>query len=94
MKHNGKVLDLVELPRLVAIDRLLSRKQGATVEQLAKILGVCHKTIRRDLDVLRRLYGARRLEVITGQHGRKTYRIDESKRIFSPWVSGRVKYLQ
>lgn len=94
MKHNGKSLEFVELPRIVEIDRMLSRSTGATVEQLAKHFGVNAKTIRRDLDVLRRIYGSRRLQVENGPHGRKTYHVDPEKRIFAPWVPARVKHLK
>ncbi len=94
MRINGNNLGEVDLPRMVAMERLLCRPGGATIEQLAKSLDVNPKTIRRDMDVLRRLYGARRLEVTTGQHGRKTYHVEPGERIFAPWVSSRVKCLK
>ena len=92
VRHNGNNLGEVDLPRTVEIDRLLTRQHGVTVEQLATMLNVSTKTIRRDLDTMHRLYG-RRLIVDVGQHGRKTYRIDAENRIFARWVAGRVNLL-
>src|SRR5689334_4990843 len=53
-----------------------ARRLGVTVRDLARELGVADKTIRRDLDFLRRKGVP--LEERTGDHGRKTWRLGEA----------------
>jgi predicted DNA-binding transcriptional regulator YafY len=53
-----------------------TRRLGVTVRELARELGVADKTIRRDLDFLRRMGVP--LDERTGDYGRKTWRLGES----------------
>jgi predicted DNA-binding transcriptional regulator YafY len=57
--------------------RILSaRRHGVTVEEAAAELSVHQKTIRRDLQTLRQV--GFRLEETRAQHGRKSWRLDDS----------------
>jgi predicted DNA-binding transcriptional regulator YafY len=53
-----------------------ARRFGGTVRELARELGVAEKTIRRDLDFLRRMGVP--LEEQTGDRGRKTWRLGDA----------------
>src|SRR6516225_9819348 len=53
-----------------------ARRLGSTVRELARELGVAEKTIRRDLEFLRRM--AVPLEERTGDYGRKTSKLGEA----------------
>lgn len=41
--------------RLIHLDEILAREDGVTVSELARRLGVCRRTIYRDLRSLQRL---------------------------------------
>jgi len=85
-------MEMVDLPRLVEIDRLLSHAKGVTVAELAERFGVSTKTIYRDLELCKLLYG-RRLSFSEERHNRRRYRIDADNRMFAPWVQARTKLL-
>jgi predicted DNA-binding transcriptional regulator YafY len=53
-----------------------TRRLGVAVRELARELGVADRTIRRDLDFLRRMGVP--LEERTGDHGRKTWRLGDA----------------
>ena len=53
-----------------------ARRLGITVREMAREMGVTEKTIRRDLDFLRRMGVP--LEERTGDCGRKTWRLGEA----------------
>jgi len=93
MKRQGKRLEIVDLPRLCEIDRLLSLKSGATVTELAARLAVSSKTVYRDLALCRVVYGNRLIEIHEA-HNRKRYRIEPDNRMFATWVSERAKRLK
>ena len=91
-RHNGKNLEFVCLPRLVLIDHRLARPNGATVSELAAKCNCCEKTVRRDLEILRRLYGSR-LQVAVEDFNRKRYKVAPSYQVFAAWVADEVKAL-
>lgn len=69
--------DLTPAQRFLSLLRILSsRRLGCTLQELAGEMGVSVKTIRRDLNVLRR--EGLKLEEKNGPHGQKTWKLVES----------------
>jgi proteasome accessory factor B len=76
-----KEFAVAEQPSLVRqwilLRTLCARRLGASVRELAKEMGVCDKTVRRDLESLRE--AGFPLEGVEEEHGRKKWRIETAK---------------
>jgi hypothetical protein len=93
MKRQGKLMEMVDLPRLVELDRMLARDKGVTVAELAQRFQVSTKTAYRDIELCKLLYG-RRLSFTEERHNRRRYRIDGADRLFATWVRSRTQRLK
>lgn len=93
MKRQGKKIEMVDLPRLVELDRLLALGKGVTVSELVERFKVSSKTVYRDLELCKMLYG-RRLSFVEERYNRRRYRIDAVDRVFAPWVDSRAARLK
>ncbi len=67
----------------ILLKTLSSRRYGATVQEMARELGVSEKTIRRDLEAFKTV--GLPLEEQTYEHGRKKWRLDPAK--YQPGLS-------
>ena len=85
---SGRAFDKLDLVRSLAIERLCSRAGGASVSELCVRTRVSTKTIHRDLDHLKLVYGSA-LRLIAEPPSYR-WKIDGSFRLFTPKAHARA----